>query len=116
MKGIFGTGTRDFLLVRSSALLMASYVIFIFTFILLHSPMEYLNWKNLFNLTWMKILTSVFMLSFAVHTWVGTWAIGSDYLTSSIMGSLSKPINFLYSFVTKLIIVSVLLWSLIIIW
>ena len=56
------------------------------------------------------------MLSFAVHTWVGTWAIGGDYLTSTIMGSLSKPINFLYSFVTKLIIVSALLWSLIIIW
>ena len=116
MKGIFGTGTRDFLLVRSSALLMASYVIFIFTFILLHSPMEYLNWKNLFNLTWMKILTSVFMLSFAVHTWLGTWAIGTDYLTYARLGSLGQQANMIYQVICAGIIGCVLFWSFFIIW
>ena len=116
MKGIFGTGTRDFLVIRATALLMASYIVFIFAFILLYSPVEYHYWKSLFSSTLMKLATSFFMLAFAIHTWIGTWNISTDYLTFSLIGRLSKSMNLLYSSVTTLIIFTAFLWVLIIIW
>ena len=116
MKGLLGTGTRDFLAVRITSLIIFIYVSFLLVFIFLHSPIDYIVWKNLFNLIWMKLATSIVMLSFVLHTWIGTSAISGDYLTSSLLGSLSKPIKILYSSLTAGIIVASLYWSLTIIW
>tara|TARA_B100000586_G_scaffold158894_2_gene115637 strand:+ start:2199 stop:2549 length:351 start_codon:yes stop_codon:yes gene_type:complete len=116
MKGILGSGTRDFIVVRITALVIFSYFSFLIILILLNSPFEFIFWKNLFGFLWVKIFSSIFLLSFALHTWIGTWAISSDYLTNYLMGSLSKPIKTLYNLFTTGIICIALFWSLIIIW
>ena len=81
MKGIFGSGTNDFLVVRISSLILFGYFAFLTFFIVSHAPLTFVLWNGLFENVVMKISTTIFLLSFAVHTWIGTLAIGSDYLT-----------------------------------
>ncbi len=55
-------------------------------------------------------------MSFAVHTWLGTWAIGTDYLTEARFGLFGQPANMIYRVICAGIIGSVLFWSFFIIW
>ena len=116
MKGIFGSGTKDFLAVRITALILLVYCIYLTFFVFHNAPISFDVWEGLFQNSFMKIFTTLFLLSFSVHTWVGTWAIGSDYLTIARMGSLGPIVNKLYRTLCALIVGCVTLWSLIIIW
>ena len=116
MKGIFGSGTRDFLIIRISSLILLGYFLFIITFIIINSPLSFQLWSGWFENTFLKVFTSLFLFSFAVHTWIGTWAIGTDYLTANTLGSLGNPIYKIYRTLCVGIIVITLFWALRIIW
>ena len=116
MKGIFGSGTRDFLIIRISSLILLGYFLFLIAYITMNSPLTFSLWNGLFENILMKVFTSLFLFSFCVHTWIGTWAIGSDYLTPDRLGSLGNPIYKVYRSLCAVIIGTILLWSLIIIW
>ena len=116
MKGIFGSGTNDFLAVRISSLILFGYFAFLIFFIVSHAPLTFVLWNGLFENVVMKISTTIFLLSFGIHTWIGTWAIGSDYLTLARLGGLGLNINKFYRIVCALIIGCVTVWSLLIIW
>ena len=116
MKGIFGSGTNDFLAVRISSLVIFVYVAFLTFFIVSHAPLTFVLWTGLFENVLMKIATIIFLLSFAVHTWIGTWAIGSDYLTLARLGNFAVSLNKLYRIFCALIIGAITLWSILIVW
>ena len=116
MKGIFGSGTNDFLAVRISSLIVFGYFVFLIFFILSHAPLTFVLWNGLFENVVMKISTTIFLLSFGVHTWIGTWAIGSDYLTLARLGNFGPTVNKFYRIFCALIIGSITLWSLLIVW
>jgi len=116
MKGIFGSGTNDFLVVRISSLILFGYFAFLTFFIVSHAPLTFVLWNGLFENVVMKISTTIFLLSFGVHTWIGTWAIGADYLTLARLGNFGPTINKLYRISCALIIGSITLWSLLIVW
>ena len=116
MKGIFGSGTNDFLAVRISSLILLSYFLYLTFFVISNAPINFDLWNGLFENVAMKIFTTLFLLSFGVHTWIGTWAIGSDYLTLARLGSKGPNINKFYRIVCALIIGCVTIWSLLIIW
>ena len=116
MKGIFGSGTNDFLAVRISSLILLSYFLYLTFFVISNAPINFDLWNGLFENVAMKIFTTLFLLSFGVHTWIGTWAIGSDYLTLARLGTRGPTINKFYRLVCGLIIGCVTVWSLLIIW
>lgn len=116
MKGIFGSGTRDFLFIRISSVVLLSYFLFLLLYIASHSPLTFALWSGLFKSFLMKIFTSLFLLSFAIHTWLGTWAIGTDYLTNARLGTFSQPAYMAYRVFCVGIIGCVLFWSMLIIW
>jgi len=116
MKGIFGSGTKDFLIVRISSIILLIYFFYLTFFILNNAPITFNQWDSLFNNISMKILTTLFLFSFGIHTWIGTWAIGSDYLTLTRLGSLGPSLNKLYRIFCAFIIICVTVWSLLIIW
>ena len=93
MKGLFGSGTKDFLLSRISSLVLLSYFLLLCSFFYLNNPLTFSIWSALFDNIGMKLFTTIFLLTFAVHTWIGTWAIGSDYITQKVVGQFSR---FLY--------------------
>ncbi len=116
MKGIFGSGTNDFLLLRFSSLVLLLYFVYLTFFIWSNAPLTFDLWKGLFSSIFMKAFTSLFLISFGIHTWIGTWAIGSDYLTEARLGVIAPLINKFYRVLCSFIIGSVILWSLLIIW
>ena len=116
MKGIFGSGTRDFLIIRISSLVLLCYFLFLFSYIASNSPITFGLWSALFTSLQMKIFTSLFLISFAVHTWLGTWAIGAYYLTEARLGLFGQPVNMIYRVICAGIIGCVLFWSFFIIW
>ena len=116
MKGLFGSGTKDFLLSRISSLVLLSYFLLLCSFFYLNNPLTFSIWSALFDNIGMKLFTTIFLLTFAVHTWIGTWAIGSDYITQKVVGQFSGFLYKSYRLFCLVIIVTVTIWSLLIVW
>ncbi len=112
----FESGTNEFLTVRVCAFMMFFYFVYLVYFIVSTPFIDYYIWQSFFENFFMKIFTTVFLLSFAIHTWLGTWAIGTDYFTPARLGAASGIVYSSYRFFCALLISVVLIWSLVIIW
>lgn len=112
----FESGTNEFIIVRACALLMFLYIIYLVYFIVSIPVVDYATWKAFFEGFLTRFFSSMFLISFAIHTWLGTWAIGTDYFTPARLGGLSKIVYSSYRLFCALLITVVLIWSFIIIW
>ena len=111
-----GHGSKEFLIIRACALLMLFYTLYLGGFVVVTDELNFTLWSTFFENALNKILTSVFFLAFAVHTWLGTWAVSSDYLTPRIFGNLGRILNVSFRGIVAAIIVLILTWAIIIIW
>ena len=111
-----GHGSKEFLLIRVCAVLILFYTLYLGGFVLLTDEVTFNQWSVFFNNPINKILTSLFFLAFAVHTWLGTWAVASDYLTPRIFGNLGRAMFVGFRSIVAAIIALVLTWAIIIIW
>ena len=111
-----GHGSKEFLIIRACALLILFYTLYLGSFIIFAQEVNFNTWSKFFDNTFNKIFTSIFFLAFAVHTWLGTWAVASDYLTSRIFGNLGRVLYISFRGVVAAIIALVLTWAIIIIW
>lgn len=78
-----GSGTRDFVLLRASAIIIALYSIFMVSFLVTAEPLSYAVWTNLFAGLGMKIFTMLALTSVLVHGWIGIWQVLTDYVKNS---------------------------------
>ncbi len=78
-----GNGMRDWLIQRATSVLMVTYIIFLFVFIISHRPIDYALWRGLFAHFAMRLFTSLFLLSLFWHAWIGMWTITTDYIKSA---------------------------------
>tara|TARA_B100000424_G_C22889502_1_gene473184 strand:- start:286 stop:636 length:351 start_codon:yes stop_codon:yes gene_type:complete len=111
-----GHGSKEFLIIRACAVLMLIYTLYLGGFVLLADEVNFNQWSAFFDNTLNKIFTSLFFLAFAIHTWLGTWAVASDYLTPRIFGSFGRIMNVGFRGIVAAIIALVLTWAVIIIW
>ena len=111
-----GHGTKEFLIIRACAILILLFTLYLGSFVLLTDQMTFNNWSAFFDQTINKILSSIFFLAFGVHTWLGTWAVASDYLTPRIFGSLGRKLYIVFRSVVAAIIILVLTWAIVILW
>ena len=111
-----GHGSKEFLVIRVCAVLILLYTLYLGGFLLLTDEVNFNQWSAFFGNTLNKILTSTFFLAFAVHTWLGTWAVASDYLTPRIFGNLGRTLFLGFRGVVAGVIALVLTWAIIIIW
>ena len=111
-----GHGSKEFLTIRACALLILLYTLYLGSFVVLAHEVNFNTWSEFFDNTFNKIFTSIFFLAFAVHTWLGTWAVASDYLTPRIFGNLGRILYISLRSVVAAIIALVLTWAIIIIW
>lgn len=104
-----GNGLRDWLIQRTTSVILAAYIIFLLGFLLWHQPLEYATWKNLFSHFGMCLFSSLFLLSLFWHAWIGLWTIVTDYIKSASC-----------RLICQLIIIIVLflyfIWGLVIFW
>lgn len=83
--GVNHQGLRDWLFQRVTAVVMTVYSIGLFGFILLHPDIAYYEWHGLFGHVWMKVATSLFVLSLLYHAWVGMWTVFTDYIKCYVL-------------------------------
>ena len=111
-----GHGTKEFIVIRGCAFLLLSYTFYLGTYFLLSDEFNFNLWSTFFDQTMNKVITSIFFLAFAVHTWMGTWAVASDYLTPRIFGKFGRALFVSFRSVVAAIIALVLTWAILIIW
>ncbi|MBV7315768.1 succinate dehydrogenase, hydrophobic membrane anchor protein [Shewanella sp. NIFS-20-20] len=76
------SGVHDFIMIRASAVILASYALFIVGFLALSSPLTFEVWQGLFATLPMKIYTLVALVALLIHAWIGTWQVLTDYIKS----------------------------------
>jgi len=74
------SGLRDWIIQRVSALLIAAYAVFLFSYVASYHPLYYVQWYNLFSNVWMKLATFVVLFAVIWHAWIGLWTVFTDYI------------------------------------
>jgi len=73
-------GLRDWVMQRVTAIVMATYTVFIAGWFLLHSGAGYEAWTGLFANNVVRSFSLLFLLSVYGHAWVGMRDIVMDYI------------------------------------
>jgi succinate dehydrogenase / fumarate reductase membrane anchor subunit len=107
--GVNHQGLQDWLIQRVSAVVMAVYSVGIIGYLLINSPIDFVNWHALFAHVWMKIATILFVASLLFHAWVGMWTIFTDYVKPYWLTVLLNVLVFFS-------LASCFFWALLILW
>ncbi len=73
-------GSRDWLVQRVTAVIMAVYAVVAVYVLNFGLPVNYPVWRDLFAQGWMRVATLLFALSLAWHAWVGMRDVVMDYV------------------------------------
>jgi succinate dehydrogenase / fumarate reductase membrane anchor subunit len=73
-------GSRDWLVQRVTAALMALFTLALLVQVLMPGELGYDRWAGIFASQWMKVLSFVVIVSLAWHAWVGMRDIWMDYV------------------------------------
>lgn len=80
--GLTGSGSRDWILQRISAVVLAAYSVILIGFFLFNQ-VDYDAWHGFMMSLPMKLFSLVAILSLVFHAWVGMWTVFTDYVKSS---------------------------------
>lgn len=78
------SGTHDFVLLRASAVILATYILFLVSFLVATPDLTYQAWTGLFGNLWMKIYTLLALTAVLAHGWIGIWQVLTDYVKNSL--------------------------------
>ncbi|WP_296402533.1 succinate dehydrogenase, hydrophobic membrane anchor protein [Psychrobacter sp.] len=81
--GLTGSGSRDWIMQRISAVVLAVYTVVMVAFFLLHGSVNYEQWVTFVMSMPMRLLSLLAIVALAVHAWVGMWTIFTDYVKST---------------------------------
>jgi len=86
-------GSTLWYLQRFSSILILIYVIYIAYFILGFEQISYITWIEFVDTYLFKISTSLTFLIILIHSYIGLWTVGTDYLTPRTLGFLSMNLS-----------------------
>ena len=79
---------------RYSSILILIYVAYIFCFLISFSgQISYFDWTMFILSFEMRAFTSLISLLIILHSFIGLWTVGTDYLTRRTIGFLSYRIS-----------------------
>jgi succinate dehydrogenase / fumarate reductase membrane anchor subunit len=109
-------GTRDFIVQRVTAVIMAVYTLVLFFGFIFTSEMNFENWRRLFTFDWFgvpvgQMLATLAFLSLAWHAWIGMRDIWMDYARSAGLRLLLHVLTVLW-LVGSIVLFAQILWSL----
>lgn len=94
------SGLQDWLAQRVSAVVLASYAVFLLIYLLVNPDLTYSQWQGLFANFWFKFYTLASLIALIAHIWVGMWTVATDYVKNAwarfIVLSLIALVNFGY--------------------
>ena len=110
------SGLSDWFVQRVSAVILLVYFVWLTAAILLSGDMSYMDWRSLFVPTWVKIFSLLALLSLCAHAWIGMWIIGTDYLTTQMLGRYGTVLRLLYQLGCLTLIFVYFIWCIQILW
>ena len=102
-------GTRDWLLQRLTAVVMATYTLGLLACVLMQRPETQTAWKAIFASSFARVSTMLFFTALLYHAWVGMRDIVMDYV---------KPTGIRLALETAIggVLVVYLIWAASILW
>jgi succinate dehydrogenase / fumarate reductase, membrane anchor subunit len=80
--GLTGSGSRDWVVQRISAVVLAVYSLVMLAWFLTHQPTFEL-WQGFMLSLPMRLFTLLTVLALVGHAWVGMWTVLTDYVKSN---------------------------------
>lgn len=80
--GLTGSGSRDWVVQRISAVVLAVYSLVMLAWFLTHQPTFEL-WQGFMLSLPMRLFTLLTVLALVGHAWVGMWTVLTDYFKSN---------------------------------
>jgi succinate dehydrogenase / fumarate reductase membrane anchor subunit len=114
--GLTGSGSRDWIVQRISAVVLAVYSVVLLGFFLTHSNVTYVEWSSFMTSLPMRLFSLVTVLALAGHAWVGMWTVFTDYITSGKMGESAPRLRLVLQTLMIIAILVFLFWGIMIFW
>lgn len=80
--GLTGSGSRDWVVQRISAVVLAAYALVMLAWFVTHTPTFEL-WRGFMLSLPMRLFSLLAILALVGHAWVGMWTVFTDYIKSS---------------------------------
>jgi succinate dehydrogenase / fumarate reductase membrane anchor subunit len=114
--GLTGSGSRDWIIQRISAAVLAVYSVIILGFFLTHGNVNFYEWSNFMTSLPMRLFSLVTILALAGHAWVGMWTVFTDYITTGKLGSGAAGLRLVLQSLMIIAILVFLFWGIMIFW
>ena len=79
-----GTGLREWLIQRVTALFLGFYILFFVGFLIAHPHLNYTDWQRLFMTFPMQIATILALVATVAHAWIGLKSVLTDYVKCTV--------------------------------
>lgn len=109
--GLTGSGVRDWVLQRASAVVLAVYTVVLLGWFLLTPQVTYETWYGFMMTLPMKLFSVLAVVSLAGHAWVGMWTIFTDYITTSKLGPVGSSLRFVLQIAMALATIVYTVWG-----
>ena len=114
--GLTGSGSRDWIVQRVSAVVLAVYSVVLLGFFLTHGDVTYLEWSSFMTSLPMRLFSLIAVLALAGHAWVGMWTVFTDYITSGKLGESAPKLRLVLQTLMIIAILVFLFWGIMIFW
>ncbi len=83
--GLTGSGTRDWVVQRFGAVVLAVYSLTLLGYFLTHGDVSFFEWSAFITSLPMRLFSLVAIIALAGHAWVGIWTVLTDYVKSGAL-------------------------------
>lgn len=115
--GLTGSGVRDWVVQRLTAVILAIYMVVILGwFLCCADQISYQVWRDFMLSLPMKILGLLAILSLVGHAWVGMWTVFTDYITSNKLGAGANGLRLVLQSLMIIALLIYAIWGIAIFW
>jgi succinate dehydrogenase / fumarate reductase membrane anchor subunit len=110
------SGLFDWVVQRFSAIILATYSLFMLAIFVMNPDMDFEKWGSIFDNNAMRLFSLITLLALCAHAWIGMWTISTDYMTSLQLGKSATFFRIMFQAGCVLLIAVYLLWGIQIFW
>ena len=114
--GLTGSGSRDWIVQRISAVVLAVYSVVLLGIFLTHGNVTFFDWSQFMMSLPMRLFSLIAILALAGHAWVGMWTVFTDYITTGKLGGIAAGLRLVLQTLMIIAILVFLFWGIMIFW